>query len=309
MRSVRGSLVKRTEKAIWLLALDGSKGSERAAEYVARTAPRTGVREIHLVYVQPFEGVRGYALQRPNVLRAAGEAARRTTASVSRMLESAGLAPRLHAPVGADPASVIAAIAQRQAVQDIVLGTRGMSAAGNLVLGSVAYKVIHLARQPVTLVPHPRDGGGVRLPAKAGTIPMLLAADGSRHAARAATYVCRLHKAGLPLEVHLLNVQPRILSGNVRRFVSQAQINAYSRKQGESALRGARRLLDRAGIKYRYYIRAGACPETIVGLALERSCTRIIMGTRGMGAIKGLVLGSVTYGVVHLATTPVTLVK
>ncbi len=34
----------------------------------------------------------------------------------------------------------------------IVMGTRGMSAIGNLIMGSVATKVVHLARIPVTLV-------------------------------------------------------------------------------------------------------------------------------------------------------------
>ena len=34
----------------------------------------------------------------------------------------------------------------------IVMGTRGMSAIGNLVMGSVATKVIHLTNLPVTLV-------------------------------------------------------------------------------------------------------------------------------------------------------------
>ena len=33
------------------------------------------------------------------------------------------------------------------------------------------------------------------------------------------------------------------------------------------------------------------------------------MGTRGMGAIEGLALGSVAHKVVHLASVPVTLVK
>jgi nucleotide-binding universal stress UspA family protein len=33
-----------------------------------------------------------------------------------------------------------------------VMGTRGMSAIGNLVAGSVATKVIHLTKLPVTLV-------------------------------------------------------------------------------------------------------------------------------------------------------------
>jgi nucleotide-binding universal stress UspA family protein len=133
--------------------------------------------------------------------------------------------------------------------------------------------------------------------------------DGSRHALRAVAYVCDLQQAGLPLHVHVLNVQPRIVSGNVRRFVSQAQISAYQRKEGEVALRAARRRLDRAGIKYACEIRTGALAETIVQWAGEHRCNRIVMGTRGLGAVGGLVLGSVTYGVVHLAAMPVTLVK
>ena len=123
------------------------------------------------------------------------------------------------------------------------------------------------------------------------------------------SYVCGLHRAGLPLQVHLLNVQPRITSGNVRRFVSQAQISAYLRDEGELALRAARRRLERAGIRHECHIRTGALAETIVELAGEHRCTRIVMGTRGLGAVSGLVLGSVTYGVVHLAAMPVTLVK
>jgi nucleotide-binding universal stress UspA family protein len=33
------------------------------------------------------------------------------------------------------------------------------------------------------------------------------------------------------------------------------------------------------------------------------------MGTRGVGRVAGIVLGSVAHSVVHLATVPVTLVK
>ena len=34
----------------------------------------------------------------------------------------------------------------------IIMGTRGMGALGNLVMGSIATKVVHLTRLPVTLV-------------------------------------------------------------------------------------------------------------------------------------------------------------
>jgi nucleotide-binding universal stress UspA family protein len=301
--------VKRTDKPTWLLALDRSRNAERAARYVARVAKRQGVDEIQLLNVQPLDNLGLYALRSAQVTRHADEAARRDTAAACRILESAALSIRLQTSLGSDPATRIAEAAQRQRVREIVMGTRGMSAVGNLGLGSVAYKVIHLARQPVTLVPAPRGGRDVDLPSARGTLSIVLAVDGSKHAIRAAAYVCRLHAAGVPLEIHVINVQPRIVSGYVRRFVSQAQINAYHRKQGEIALRGARRGLDRAGIKYKCYIRAGALPETIVQLANEYKCTRIVMGTRGLGAVRGLVLGSVTYGVVHLAEMPVTLVK
>jgi len=301
--------VKPTDKTTWLLALDGSPDAERAARYVARVAKRQGVNEIHLLNVQPLDDLRSSDLRRAEIERHAGEIAMGIAAPARTILESAGLAVRLHFPLGGDPAVAIAAAARRQRAREIVMGTRGMSAVGNLALGSVAYKVIHLARQAVTLVPRPQEGRKVRLPASRDVLRVLLAVDGSPHATRATAYVCALQEAGVPLTVHLLNVQPRVVSGNVRRFISQAEINAYFRKQGEIALRSASRLLDRAGVKYQSYINAGPLAEAIVNVARERRCTRIVMGTRGLGTVTGLVLGSVTYGVVHLAETPVTLVK
>jgi len=301
--------VKRYDKTTWLLALDGSPDAERAAQYIARVAKRQGVNEVHLVNVQPLDDLRTYTLSRAEIELQAGEMAMSITAPARTILQSAGLAVRVHSPLDGDPAVTIAATARRQRACEIVMGTRGMSALGNLALGSVAYKVIHLARQAVTLVPRPQEGRAVRLPASRGALRVLLAVDGSAHAARATAYVCALKEAGMPLTVHLLNVQPRVLSGNVRRFISQAEINAHFRKQGEFALRGARRLLDRAEVKYQSYVHAGPLAEVIVNVAHEHRCTRIVMGTRGLGTVSSLILGSVTYGVVHLAETPVTLVK
>jgi len=301
--------MKRTDKATWLLALDGSPDAGRAAQYVARVARMHRISEIHLLNVQPMDGLRADALRGTEIERQAAEVAMGITAPARAMLKSAGLSVRLHAPIGSDPAVAIAAAAQRHRAREIVMGTRGKSAAGNLALGSVAYKVIHIARQAVTLVPRPRAGRKVRLPASRGALRVLLAVDGSAHASRATAYVCALQEAGVPLTVHLLNVQPLVVSGNVRRFISQAEINAYFLKQGEIALRPARRRLDRAGVKYQFHVNAGPLAETIVSEANERRCTRIIMGTRGLGSIKGLILGSVTHAVVHLAETPVTLVK
>jgi nucleotide-binding universal stress UspA family protein len=44
-------------------------------------------------------------------------------------------------------------------------------------------------------------------------------------------------------------------------------------------------------------------------VAHEEEVAQIIMGTRGLGEMRGLLLGSVTTQLLHLADVPVTLVK
>ncbi len=51
-----------------------------------------------------------------------------------------------------DVAKGIASHAEQNGCDGIVMGTRGMSAIGNLLMGSIATKVIHLSKLPVTLV-------------------------------------------------------------------------------------------------------------------------------------------------------------
>ncbi|MFN0315487.1 MAG: universal stress protein, partial [Burkholderiales bacterium] len=49
-------------------------------------------------------------------------------------------------------AKSLAQCADALGCKGIVLGTRGMTAIGNLVMGSVATKLVHFANVPVTLV-------------------------------------------------------------------------------------------------------------------------------------------------------------
>jgi len=299
----------RKRNAIWLLAVDASRNADRAAHHVVQSARRQGVDEIHLLNVQPLDGTGGRVSRLAWASRRAKGAASRETAAARRILEAAALPHHLHVVLHGDPAATIAATAQRLAATEIVMGTRGMSALGHLGLGSVAYKVLHLARQPVTLVP---EGRAAAAP-EDGATAIALAVDGSRPGLRAAAYLCRLHVSmgaeGGALHVHLVNVQPRIAAGSARGVVSRAQIDAYQHKQSEGAMRAVRRLFDRVGVGYSCHERTGAYPDTIIRVAREHDCGRIVMGTRGLGPVRGLLLGSVTFAVVHRSTLPVTLVK
>ncbi len=143
------------------------------------------------------------------------------------------------------------------------------------------------------------------------SIPMyriLAAIDGSEHADRAIAHLVRLAASGATIEVLLLNVQPEIVDWQTHGLATESML-AHRNQLGAQASESARKGLDAAGIPFRLRIELGDPARTIAGVAAEERCDGIVMGTRGAGAIPGLILGSVASKVVHLAVVPVTLVK
>ena len=78
---------------------------------------------------------------------------------------------------------------------------------------------------------------------------------------------------------------------------------------GESETTAALEMLAERKVPCERHLVIGDPARAIVKLVRKLNCDLIVMGTRGMGAVAGLVLGSVANKVVHLARTPVTLVK
>ena len=108
--------------------------------------------------------------------------------------------------------------------------------------------------------------------------------------------------------VHLVNVQPP-LPNDVSRFVNHEQIAEFHRDESEKAMHEAKALLDAAGIKYCCHARVGHVADEITQLAEHLGCDQIVMGTHGRGALGDMLMGSITLKVLHLANTPVLLVK
>lgn len=109
--------------------------------------------------------------------------------------------------------------------------------------------------------------------------------------------------------MHLLNVQLPVVGVNVKLLVSHEDLEAYYRDESMAALKNAREKLEAAGIRYALHRAVGSPAETIVQYAEQERCEQIVMGTRGLGAVSSLVLGSVANKVVHIANMPVVLVK
>lgn len=140
-------------------------------------------------------------------------------------------------------------------------------------------------------------------------LKVLLPVDGSEHATTAvADFMQRRDWFRDDLELHLLNVQYP-LDGNVSLFINQADIKQYHQEEGMKNLQNTRDFLDRAGIAYQYHITVGDPAEMIVRFAAEKGYDLIVMGPRGKGGMKGLLLGSVTSKVMQLSSIPVLLIK
>ena len=137
---------------------------------------------------------------------------------------------------------------------------------------------------------------------------ILVPVDGSESASRALGHVLYLRSHGLPVEIHLLNVQPPVVSGHVKMFLDGEEIKRICHDEGVKTLAAARARLDEAGVPYRHHIIVGHVTETIVRFAKELGAEQIVMGLRGTSQFADLVLGSVANKVVQLAAMPVTLV-
>ena len=136
-----------------LVALDGSPAAQRALR-VGLVLARRMRGKLELLNVQPpmpiYGMVRAY-LDANQYAKACADLAQKALDPAVRAARRAGVAHRTHIMYG-EPAKTVADGARKLKCGAIVMGTRGQGAVGNLVLGSVATKVIHLSQVPVTLV-------------------------------------------------------------------------------------------------------------------------------------------------------------
>ncbi|MGB4913762.1 MAG: universal stress protein [Candidatus Dechloromonas phosphoritropha] len=138
---------------------------------------------------------------------------------------------------------------------------------------------------------------------------ILLPVDGSSHSDRAVRHVISEVNGGAGTEIALINVQLPIDSHELRGHMPASEIEDMQEACGGDVLESARALLDNAGVPYTAAVLIGPVAETIVRYAVENSCGKIVMGTRGLGVIGSFLMGSVATRVFGMTKLPVTLVK
>ncbi|GHD60880.1 universal stress protein [Jeongeupia chitinilytica] len=139
---------------------------------------------------------------------------------------------------------------------------------------------------------------------------ILIPVDGSDNALRAVDYAIRLAASGKPLTVRLLNVQqPMLYPSLVEGIVNTQPMQAMLQEQGDAAIAVAADRLLASGIPFSRKVVFGKPAAVIREQANRADCHRVIMGTRGSGALQRFVFGSVAYSVASSAGVPVTLIK
>ena len=136
-----------------LLTIDGSESSDRAVKHLIRLVEGSQPMDVRLLNVQPpiMAGEISLIATAKMVGNLHHDKGEKTAESARALLDDAGIQYTFRIELG-HIAETIARYAQNNQCEQIIMGTRGMSAMGNLILGSVAMKVIRLVDVPVTLV-------------------------------------------------------------------------------------------------------------------------------------------------------------
>jgi nucleotide-binding universal stress UspA family protein len=132
----------------------------------------------------------------------------------------------------------------------------------------------------------------------------VIATDGSQGAEAAVDAGARVART-IGTSAVLVYVRPSLGPLGVPYYQEKlSEQMAYAR----TALDRARERLAQAGVEGDEEILEGSAADRVVELARARNAPLIVVGSRGLGAVAGALLGSVSSGIIHRADRPVLVV-
>lgn len=189
----------------------------------------------------------------------------------------------------------------------IVVGTQGHSLVSEMLLGGIAYGVIHSASKPVLLVPIEMKQGEGKVCIQATRCDfsehVLFPTDFSENADLAFTYVEKIVANGAR-RVTLLHIQDKTriephLKDRLEEFneIDRARLEIMKEK-----------LQKKSGAVVDIELCYGSPFKEIIRLIQERDVHLVVMGSQGRGFVKEIFLGSVSHNVTRHSNAPVLLI-
>lgn len=286
-----------------VVGVDASKDSQQALAWAMELAEQSGsvLRVVTVVPLPSASSPWGVWSMLHEVSEDQREAVRREVAAVvANVAVERGrpLAAAVEVQVGVGhPAHVLVDAVGTDG--HLVVGTRGGGPVQRALLGSVSSKVVHLAHCLVTVVP-PRHG----MDTWRG--PVVVGDDGSSGARRALVYGAqRATQAAVPLQVlhawSLFEVPCPPSPPGVAPPLSAYEALAKERLAHQVAT--ALGVDTDAELVLQHASAASAL------VAASEHAGEVVVGSRGLGGLPGLLLGSVSTQVLHHAGCPVTVVR
>lgn len=269
-----------------IVGVDGSDGSRAALRWAARTAAARGARcRAIAAWQYPANAVTPAA---PAKLPGPEEMDERTCDDLRIVLREVleADADGVEVEAGRGPAaSVLLAAAARAGTDMLVVGARGRGGFAGLLLGSVSQECVEHSPCPVVVLrgePDPSDG------------PIVIGLDGSQGATRALDWAIDLAEA---TTAPIVAVHAPILGAN------NAMMDAASQSLGQwCAPIGAR------AVPFEMRIEPGDPRTALEQVADETYASLLVVGTRGLGPVRRLLLGSVAGYVARYSTRPIAIV-
>ena len=138
---------------------------------------------------------------------------------------------------------------------------------------------------------------------------ILVPVDGSEPALDAVRHALRLNREGLATKFLLATVQEPVYLYE-RVLPPDAEVlERVTGAVGERALEAAEAMFKAAGVPFEREIGSGEPAAVLVDIAERHGCDAIVLGARGLGALRAALMGSVSTGVLHASRLPVTVVK
>jgi nucleotide-binding universal stress UspA family protein len=284
-----------------MVATDGSNGAADAIEWLAHF-PLPPDATVEVVSVIPAPIFDEKVLPTPwSELRAETE---RTLDEARRRLAKRWPSTATQVLYG-DARDLLVETARRSATDLIVMGARGLGAVAGFLLGSVSLDVARRAPCSVLVCRGPAR------PLRTVTIGL----DGSTDAADALSFL-----SGLPLTAdvtaHLVGVveslrhqssAPERLGGALTEAIRHDE--EMRRRQMAGVLRDAAAALGSRGRAVTSETLRGSPASTLIRAAARTDSDLIVVGSRGKGGLKRIMLGSVSESVLRHAACPVLIAR
>jgi nucleotide-binding universal stress UspA family protein len=138
---------------------------------------------------------------------------------------------------------------------------------------------------------------------------VLLGVDGSAGSLAAVRHVIDLARAGAKVEAFVVAAQEPTYLYELILPPDSEVLERWSATAGRQAIEQAEALLRAAGIGFESEVVPGDPARVLLAAAERHGCDLMVIGARGRGPVKGLLLGSVSQAVLQGARVPVTIVR